>query len=167
MQASLEVAHGRGHESYTFVLEDLEDLVIVVYVVVDDLYQGHVPARIKNRPGPSSPFSDSEIITLGLVGEMLGIASEKAWLSFVRRNFGYLFPHLRKRREFTRRHRCLWEIIDLLRWQMVLELGLDSICLIDSFPVPICDFKRAHSSTSRLKAYAAYGHCASKSLGTF
>lgn len=167
MQASLEVSHGKVHEVYTFRTEDLEELFIAVYVVVDDFYQQHVPETIKHRPGPTSPFTDSEVITINLVGEMLGIDSEKSWVRFIRKNFRYLFPVLPKRREFNRRHRCLWKVIDLLRWEIVMELGTDTICLVDSIPVPICDFKRAHFSTSPLKAYAGYGHCESKALGTF
>ena len=45
--------------------------------------------------------------------------------------------------------------------------------LADSFPLPICDFKRAEASRSDLKwadgsgTLATYGHCATKGLGTF
>ena len=47
------------------------------------------------------------------------------------------------------------------------------VFIVDSFPIPICDFKRAKASTSDLKwadatgCLAAYGKCATKSLGTF
>ena len=47
------------------------------------------------------------------------------------------------------------------------------VCIADSFPIPICDFKRAKTSTSDLKGadasgtLATYGHCATKGLGTF
>ena len=44
---------------------------------------------------------------------------------------------------------------------------------MDSFPIPVCDFKRAKTSKSDFKwadgtgTYATYGHCATKNLGTF
>ena len=47
------------------------------------------------------------------------------------------------------------------------------VFIVDSFPIPICDFKRAKTSRSDLKwadasgTLATYGHCATKSLGTF
>ncbi len=47
------------------------------------------------------------------------------------------------------------------------------VFIVDSFPIPICDFKRAKTSRSALKwadasgTLATYGHCATKSLGTF
>ena len=47
------------------------------------------------------------------------------------------------------------------------------VFIVDSFPIPICDFKRAKASRSDLKwadasgTLATYGHCATKSLGTF
>ena len=44
--------------------------------------------------------------------------------------------------------------------------------LVDSFPIPVCDFKRAKPSRSDKWAdasgtLATYGHCATKSPGTF
>ena len=47
------------------------------------------------------------------------------------------------------------------------------VFIVDSFPIPICDFKRAKASRSDLKwadasgTLATYGHCATKSLATF
>ena len=47
------------------------------------------------------------------------------------------------------------------------------VFIVDSFSMPICDFKRAKASTSDLKwadasgTLATYGHCATKGLGTF
>ena len=49
----------------------------------------------------------------------------------------------------------------------------DEIFIVDSFPIPLCDFKRANASTSPLKSadgtstLATDGKCATKGLGTF
>ena len=50
---------------------------------------------------------------------------------------------------------------------------MSDVFSVASFPMPICDFKRAEASKSDLKwadaseTLATYGHCAMKSLGTF
>ena len=47
------------------------------------------------------------------------------------------------------------------------------VFIVDSFPIPVCDFKRAKASKSDFKwadatgTLATYGTCATKSLGTF
>ena len=49
----------------------------------------------------------------------------------------------------------------------------DDVFIVDSFPMPICDFKRAPASTSPLKCadaagtLATYGKCVTKGLDTF
>lgn len=49
----------------------------------------------------------------------------------------------------------------------------DDVFFVDSFPIPVCDFKRAPASTSPLKyvdatgTLATYGKCATKGLNTF
>ena len=49
----------------------------------------------------------------------------------------------------------------------------DRVFIVDSFPIPVCDFKRAATSTSSLKCAdgtgtsATYGKCATKRLDTF
>ena len=50
---------------------------------------------------------------------------------------------------------------------------MSDVFIVDSFPMPLCDFKRAEASRSDLKwadasgTLATYGHSATKSLGTF
>lgn len=56
---------------------------------------------------------------------------------------------------------------------MISFLPDDEIFIVDSFPIPVCDFKRVATSTSPLKCangngtLAAYGKCATKALDTF
>jgi len=80
---------------------DLETFFIAVYTVVDDIYKEAAFPLIGNRNGPEPHFSDSEVITLSLVAEFLGIDSERAFLSFIRKNFSYLFPIFQKDRATT------------------------------------------------------------------
>jgi hypothetical protein len=53
------------------VIKDLKDFITVIFVIVDDIYQDVTPAYIKNRRNSNcSKMSDSEIITISLVGEL-------------------------------------------------------------------------------------------------
>lgn len=152
---------------------DIEDLLCVSFIIIDDMYKASVPQNIQHRRGPNSPFADSEVLAISWVGELMSVDSEKAWYSFVKKQCSHLFPHLPERSRFNRRRRNLWKVTDFLRQQFLLELPVGDIFLVDSLPVPLCDFKRAYFSKSPLKTEgpnglrATYGHCATKGLGTF
>lgn len=152
---------------------DMEDLLITSFVIIDDLYKQHVPDYISRRRGTDSLFSDSAVLTISWLGEMFGIDSEKSWLSFVKKHFSYLFPNIPERSRFNRRRRNLWKVTELLREKLLEYLPYGDILIVDSLPVPICDFKRAYFSNSELKkSYinglrATYGHCSTKSLSTY
>lgn len=68
-------------------IENLKDFFLVTYVIIDDLYQEITPEYIKARKNTNySILSDSEIITISIVGELLSIDSEKAWFNFCKKN---------------------------------------------------------------------------------
>ena len=171
MQICQQLSNDFAREGVTSLT--LQDLLSVGFVVIDDLYERHFPDAVNHRPGPNSKMSDSEVITIAWVGEMVGIDSERAWYNFVKKEFRHLFPHLPDRTRFNRRRRYLWAVSDKLRQAINDELPLSDIFIVDSLPVPLCDFKRAHSSTSPLKCedasgtQATYGHCETKALGKF
>ena len=67
------------HQDSTIENENLKDFFTLVYVLIDDLYNEHIPDEIKNRKNKETAImSDSEIITITIVGELLTIDSEKA-----------------------------------------------------------------------------------------
>jgi hypothetical protein len=68
------------HKTYSIKeIEDFKDLVTIVYIIIDDIYQEITPTHIKNRQNVDySILSDSEVITISIVGESLTIDSEKA-----------------------------------------------------------------------------------------
>jgi len=68
-------------------IRDLKDFITVAYVIIDDIYQEVTPTHIKNRCNiNTSKMSDSEIITLSIVAELLTIDSENAWFGFCKKN---------------------------------------------------------------------------------
>lgn len=70
----------------TTVIATFEDFILTTYVIIDELYhQFALPEVAKRRHVLDAKLSDSEIITISLCGELLGVDSENAWFSFVKR----------------------------------------------------------------------------------
>ena len=66
--------------NYTTTMQNFEDFILVVFVLIDDLYQTYAPVSvIQRRNVEQAKLSDSEIITISICGELVGIDSEKAW----------------------------------------------------------------------------------------
>lgn len=142
----------------------LEDFFLISYIFIDDLYRIYVPEHIRYRKNyQKALLSDSEVITLSLCGELLGIDSEKAWHSFVQKNYSHLFPKLCSRSRFHRLRKALLDVTELIREKMIQPfLEKEWIGIVDSFPLPVCHFGRAAFCRSFRQEGATYGRCASK-----
>ncbi len=144
---------------------DLKDFITVTYVIIDDIYQKVTPTHIAKRCNiKDSILSDSEIITISIVGELLTIDSENAWFNFCKKNMKDLFPKLCDRSRFNRTHRNLHAVIEEIRKELssLTELAEKPYRIIDSIPIPVCKFGRARFHKT-FKGYGAtYGKCPSK-----
>ena len=69
---------------------DLSTFIVAVFCLVDDRLKGH---RIRQR-GPSPKLSDAEILTIEIVGEFLGIDTDKGIYLFFRGHYAEWFPAL-------------------------------------------------------------------------
>lgn len=121
---------------YTTLIATFEDFILLVYTMIDDLYQQFVPASVsKRRNADTAKISDSEIITLSICSELIGIDSENAWYSFVKRNYRHLFPNLCCRTRFNRTRRALLQVTELLRQKIsqVFPIPHSRFFVIDSF----------------------------------
>ena len=105
-----------------------EDFFLTTYVIVDELYHRFAPTKVINRRHVLDvKLSDPEIITISFCGELVGVDSENAWFSFVKKNYRHLFPQICSRSWFNRTRQALMQTTELLRQK-----------LISSFPVPPC-----------------------------
>lgn len=149
----------------TTVIATFEDFILLVYTVIDDLYQQFVPVSVSQRRNvAAAKMSDSEIITLSICGELIGIDSENAWYSFVKRNYRHLFPGICCRTRFNRSRRALLQVTELLRQKLShsFPIPVSRYFVIDSFPLPVCKFGRARYCQSFRTDGANYGRCPSK-----
>ncbi len=71
---------------------DLSTFIIAIFCLVDDRLKDR---RIRQR-GPSSKLSDSEVLTIEIVGEFLGLDTDKGIHLFFRRHYGEWFPALQR-----------------------------------------------------------------------
>ena len=143
------------------------ELCTATYVLVDDLYRV-LAAPHDRRPGPRSRCSESELITMTLLAEVVGLAEEAAFLGYLRRNHPALFPHLPERTRYNRRRRGLVAVTNRIRGGLALAVALRlepeerDLCVIDSLPIPAVGFAHARGA-HRWYGRAAYGYNAAKS----
>lgn len=133
---------------------DLDTMIIVIFCRIDD-HLCEVRPRLRGR-GPAPLLSDSEVLTIEVVGELLGLETDKAVFSYFRRHYSDLFPALGcvHRTTYVRQSSNLMSIKEQL-WRRLLpaESGAG---VVDSFPVSVCRFGR--SKKSRLfRGFADYG----------
>lgn len=138
---------------------DLDSLIIAVFCLVDDCLRHSLAQSRLRRRGPQPMLSDSEVLTIEIIGEYLGLSCDTQLFSYFRRHYGHFFPALLKvhRTTFVRQAANLWRIKERL-WQHLLpQTGCDpSWALIDSFPMAVCRFARAPRRRS-FRAEAGFG----------
>lgn len=87
---------------------DLSTFIISVFCLVDDRLKGK---RIRQR-GPAPTLSDAEVLTIEIVGEFLGLDTDKAIFRYFRRHYGEWFPAIGwiHRTTFCRQSANLWKV---------------------------------------------------------
>ena len=165
-------------EAYAMQLKNVPRTLVVVAGVVQKIMKTlsdvHFPNAENRRPGPTPDCPDSDILTLGWKPlEYIGADSEHSGYKRLKVELKTVFPCLPERSRFNRRRRNLLGASEVLRRVLRVYFPKTDVFIVDSFPIPICGFKRAKPSRSDLKwadasgTLATYGHCATKSLGTF
>ena len=141
----------------------LDEFIITVFCWVTQGVET-VTDGVKLRTRGFAPrLSDSEVITMELVGEFLGYEGDEAIWKYFKQHWAAWFPGLGDRTTFMRQAANLWWVTQQLQDRLVAALGARTAdChIIDGFPITVC--KLARASRSRvLKADAEYGYCAAK-----
>ena len=122
------------------MITECEDFCLWLYVIVDERWQ-QLPPAYKPSRGPKSDCSDSELITLALIGECRGWTAETVVLRCWRDD-RHRFPPLPARSRCNRRRRHLLPAINAIRQAVLhlLDLAEDRQCAIDRLPVPVLQF---------------------------
>lgn len=136
---------------------ELTTFIVGVYCLIDDWVRTQPRARSR---GPEPLLADSEVLTMEVVGEYLGIDTDRGIYTYFRRHYADWFPALGRvhRTTFIRQAANLWAAKERLWRELAARVERDpAVALLDSFPVPVCRFARAYRC--RLFAgLAAYGY---------
>lgn len=139
---------------------DTNTFIIAVYCLVDDAIKSILNGQRLRSRGPQPTLSDSEVLTIEIVGEFLGFDQDKQIFWFFRNHYGDWFPALSKihRTTFVRQAANLWKVKELIWLHVLTMIDYDPyISIVDSFPLPVCRFARANRCR-RLRDISAYGY---------
>ena len=141
----------------------LEEFIIWVYCWTDE-NMGKVLGNTKLRSRGFQPkLSDSEVITMEIVGEFLSHDTDKAIWTYFKTHWLSFFPELTSRSSFAKQASNLWYVKQLLQDKLNEESCMNTqYFIVDGFPMTTAHFKRANKSNN-FKGEAGYGYCASKS----
>lgn len=144
---------------------DLDTFIVAIYCLIDDLSAGALGERKLRQRGPSPALDDREVLTMEVVGEFLGLDTDKALFLFFGRHYEEFFPALGRvhRTTFARQAANLWKVKKLL-WRELLDTRVHSeegLFLVDSFAVPVCSFAKAPRHKS-FAGVASHGYDAMK-----
>jgi hypothetical protein len=133
----------------------LEESIIRIYCAVEEILDG---LRLLSR-GFFPELSDSEVLTMEIVGEMQGRHTDAAIWRYFRDHWREWFPALGSRGNFAKHCANL----RFAKERILAALFPADSCLhvIDGVPMPICRKARGFRCKS-LKGEAAWGYCAAK-----
>ena len=136
-----------------------EDFIICVYCGVLEL----LPAIKLRQRGFAPKLTDAELITMEIVGEHLGHDTDSKIWRYFKNHWHSWFPNLGSRTTFVKQSTNLWAVKQKIQNKLATKMGaiVDSIHIVDGFPMPVCEFARANRDKC-FKGEANYGYCASK-----
>jgi hypothetical protein len=104
--------------------------------------------------------TDSEVLSIEVVGEFLGIDTDQGLYTFFRREYRDWFPALGQvnRTTFACQAANLWQVKHELRHSLTGQILTEpQLSVVDSLPVPVCWFGRANRC-HLLSGATAYGY---------
>jgi hypothetical protein len=122
---------------------DPATLLTALYCLVDDLYQEQFASLKPTRRGHHPELSDSEVLTLMLLGQWQLERSERGFLAYTMAHLRPYFPRLLSQSAFNRRARDLMGVLcamaPLIRQRAleVLKLPQSTHEVLDAVPVPL------------------------------
>ncbi len=134
---------------------NIADYIVKVFVMTDDFCKIYYPARKLRARGPLPKLADSEVITMELVGEYLGLHSDQAIYNYFHQHWSNWFPDLPDRSNFSRQCANLWDVKQQF-FEYISRFQDHYLQILDSMPIEVCKFVRA-KKTGQFKGSAAYG----------
>jgi hypothetical protein len=137
-----------------------DELILACFCLIDDVLPAVLEGQRLRQHGFAPKLRESEVITMEIVGSYLGYNQEKALFEYFLLHWNHFFPALLEvdRTTFVRQAANLWAVKERI-WCLIRDnlLPYDpSTAIIDSFPLPVCQFARA-PRCSRFKGEGGFG----------
>lgn len=138
----------------------IQEFIISVYLIIEETYPIVVNQPLRTR-GFAPAVSDVEIITMQIVGEYLGLDTDRSiWMYFKNKWLDW-FPKLGSYPNFCKHCANLWRVNQKITAHLTAQYGTDNIHFIDGFPIPVCCYSRAKRHKN-FKEHAGFSYCAAK-----
>src|SRR5215217_4615885 len=108
---------------------------ITVFCLIDDRLKDL--GRLRER-GAAPTLCDSEVLTIEVVGEFLGLDEDTELFAYFRRHYAHFFPNLSRvhRTTFSRQAANLWKAKELIWQKLLVDAPHEpTFALADSFPL--------------------------------
>jgi hypothetical protein len=131
--------------------------------LIDDELEKILKGKQLRQRGRIPKSTDSEVISMEIVGEFLGKDTDKMIWEYFQGHWRHFFPNIPDRSNFAKQAANLHMVKKLLQERLAITLGAfgDTLHSIDGLPMPVCKFARANFSCV-FQGDAAYGYCAAK-----
>lgn len=141
----------------------LEDFIIKVFCWVEEHLDSLIGDHRLRQRGFAPKLTDSEVITMEVVGEFLGLDTDVGIWKYFGRHGSSWFPKLGSRTTFAQQAANLWVIKQRLHQQLLIDLGAvtDPLHIVDGCPMPVCVLTRA-PQCRLFPDVADVGYCAAK-----
>jgi len=141
----------------------IEKFIIEVFCLIDDEIEKILFGKKLRQRGRPPGLSDSEVITMEVVGEFLSKDCDTNIWQYFMMHWLHFFPKIPDRTNFAKQAANLHVLKRHLQESLACKLGAfaDNLHLIDGLPIPVCKFARAHFSQV-FKGEVAFGYCATK-----
>jgi len=139
----------------------LDEFITWVFCWVDEEIKKLVAAQPLRQRGFQPALSDTEVVTMECVGELLGYDNDVAIWMYFKQHWLSWFPDLGSRSQFSKHANQLWAVKQRLQEQMMSHHQKTTLSIVDGFPIPVCHKARA-SRCRRFQEQAEYGYCAAK-----
>lgn len=114
----------------------LIDFIITVFCKIDDMLKKILKGQRLRKRGPMPKLSDSEVISMEIVGEFFNIDKDEDIHLYFRTHFLDLFPNIPDRSVFVRQSANLWVIKDKIRQEILKTLLIQNkqpLRIVDGF----------------------------------
>jgi hypothetical protein len=143
---------------------DFNTTLTFIYVFIEErIESAKLKTGFSRKAGFAPRLSDSENITIDIMGALLGLHRVKHLVSFFKNQRPEFFPQLPHRTTFFKQSKALGNVKEYLHEELISEFLTDfsSDLCVDSCPVPVAKISRKNRNKN-LKDHCAVGYCAAQ-----